>query len=147
MVFKVSFWWYIIERWIQIMTLIWPRSRCFKKISGMQCVQKYLIISTCIQHILTHNLLPLEKEKSQMIGYRPFSTKMIPFHQRKFGKVSWVWEQKSAWKDMLTYSQTPGGPLPVKRIFSSDQTLAKERCQFRQLWGMSLACKRKEPEN
>ena len=49
------------------------------------------------------------RRKSQMIGYRPFSAKMIPFRKRKFGKESFVWEQKSASKDMLTYSQTPGG--------------------------------------
>ena len=77
------------------------------------------------------------QEKSQMIGYRPFSAKMIPFHQRKFGKESSVWEQKSAWKDMLTYSQTLGGPLPTKRIFSSGQTLATDRRQFSQASGKS----------
>ena len=52
--------------------------------------------------------------KSQMIGYRTSSAKMIPFRQRKFGKESLVWEQKSVWKNMLIYSQTPGGPLARK---------------------------------
>ena len=60
---------------------------------------------------MTCNLLDKEKnpghsssmtgeEKSQMIGYRPFSAKMIPFRQRKFGKESLVWEQNFAWKDL-----------------------------------------------
>ena len=75
------------------------------------------------------------EEKSQMIGYRTFSAEMIPFCQRKLGNESLIWEEKSAWKDMVTYSQSPGGPSPAKRIYSSGQTLAKERGQFRQLRG------------
>ena len=105
---------------------------------------------------------------------RPFSTKMIPFHQRKFGKESWVWGQKSVWKDMLAYIQNSGWSLTTKRIFSSGQTLARDRRQssqalgrisckkirtesldrsqqkgltFSQILEMPLACKRKEPEN
>ena len=55
------------------------------------------------------------EEKSQIIDYRPFSAKLIPFRQRKFGKEFSVWGQESAWKDMPTYSQTPGGPLARKK--------------------------------
>ena len=63
MVFKVSFEWYIIERWIETGTLIWPRSRCFKRIDGIHFSQKYSRISTWSQHIPTHSLLPLEKDR------------------------------------------------------------------------------------
>ena len=41
----------------------WPRLRCFKRIDGMQPLQKYLRINTWPQHIPIHNLLLLEKDR------------------------------------------------------------------------------------
>ena len=41
-----------------------------------------------------------EEEKKAKWLVRPFSAKMIPFRQRKFGKKSLVWGQKSADKDV-----------------------------------------------
>ena len=53
-----------------------------------------------------------EEERAKWLA-RPFSAKMIPFRHRKFGKGTFVWEQRSACKDMLTYSQNSGrSPRP-----------------------------------
>ena len=62
LVFKISFWLYVKERWSQTRTLIRPRSRWFKRSGRMQFMQKYLRISTWFQHIPIHNL-PLEKDR------------------------------------------------------------------------------------
>ena len=48
--------------------------------------------------------------KSQMI-----SCQNVPFRLRKFGKESLDGGQKSAWKDMLTYSQNSGWSLARKK--------------------------------
>ena len=66
-----------------------------------------------------------EEEKAKWLA-KPFSAKMIPFHQRKFGKDSGVWGQKSRDKDIGLQPKLQV-PSPAKRIFSSGQTLAKER--------------------
>ena len=74
------------------------------------------------------------RRKSQLWMAKHFGTKMIPFRQRKFGKESLVWGQKSADKDIGSHPKLRV-PSCAKRIFSSRQTLAKERRQVRQLRG------------
>ena len=76
--------------------------------------------------------------KSQMIGYRPFSAKMIPFRQRKFGKESLVFEDRSRrGKICWLIAKLREVPSPARKIFSSGQTLARDRRQFSQAPGKS----------
>ena len=86
-----------------------------------------------------------EEEKAKWLA-KPFSAKMIPFHQRKFEKDSLVWGQKSADKDVGLQPKLRV-PSHAKGIFSSRQTLAKEGHQVRQLRGCHTSVKERNPRS
>ena len=65
----------------------------------------------------------------------PLSPKWLPFRQRKLGKESLVWWQKLANRDTGLQPKLREVPSPARRIFTSGQTLAKERRLVRQLRG------------
>ena len=70
---------------------------------------------------------------------RGFSDKkeIVPFHQRKFGRESFFFGQKSAWKDVLIYRPKLQVRSPAKRIFSFGRTLARDGRQVSQVPGKS----------
>ena len=64
--------------------------------------------------------------KSQMIGPLILSAK-TPFFRKRNLEKNLQFEDRSRQRKMLVCSQTLGGPLPAKRIFSSGQKSALER--------------------
>ena len=60
------------------------------------------------------------EEKAKWLA-RPFSAKMIPFRQRKFGKESLVWGQKLADKDAGLQPKLRVVPHPQKETLVLDR--------------------------
>ena len=77
--------------------------------------------------------------RSQMIGPSLLcQKKIVPFHQRKFGKGSLVWGQKSTDKD-VGLQPTPG-ECPVKSIEQNLWTVVSRKADPADSGGMSLVC-------
>ena len=60
------------------------------------------------------------RKKSKWLA-RPFSAKMIPFRQKKFGKGSLVWEQKLVDKDACLQPKVRVVPRPQKESLVLDK--------------------------
>ena len=67
------------------------------------------------------------EEKKAKWWARPFSTKMIPFRQRKF------WGQKTVDKEVGLQSKAPGGPCKKHRTESLDRS--QQKGWFSRFWG------------
>ena len=75
--------------------------------------------------------------KSQMIGYRPFSAKMIPFRWGNLEKKLQFEDRNRRGKICWFIAKLREVPWLTRRIFSSGETLARDRRQFSQAPGKS----------
>ena len=73
--------------------------------------------------------------KRKWLAHGPLAPK-CHFFVREIWKESWVWGQKSAWKDMLIYSQLRG-KSPVKRV---EQSLWQEFSRKRRWFSWFRRC-------
>ena len=73
------------------------------------------------------------KKKSNDWPIGPLASKWHFFVRENLEK-NLQFEDRGRQIKMPVYSQILRGPSPAKRIFSSRQTLAKDRCQFSHLW-------------